>query len=218
MPTQGVEALTQQLQQILSGNQAHQSNEDPEAGPSSSSSRAARQQAPDDNNSQQRRRLRSGSSSSIRPYHAALRRLRVRVANIDSLQQLLECVPGLTELQVDGPALSVQAAAVLCPGLKRLSYLVCSPGELDSVLFCLGSMRSLRALELEVKGMVLSTDQLRVSEGAAAAAAEGEGGGWGFEGGGVCGWGWGGVLGGIGRGEGLGWCWYSRELGLGVQG
>jgi hypothetical protein len=59
--------------------------------------------------------------------------------------------------------LSSQAASVVCPGLRRLSYLVSSPSELDSALMCLGSMRNLRALELEVKGMVLSTEQLRVS-------------------------------------------------------
>jgi hypothetical protein len=65
-------------------------------------------------------------------------------------------------LQLDGPALSIQAAAVLCPGLRRLSYLVCSPSDVDAALLCLSSMRNLRALELEVKGMVLSTEQLRV--------------------------------------------------------
>jgi hypothetical protein len=59
----------------------------------------------------------------------------------------------------------MQAASLVCPGLRRLSYLVSSPAELDSALMCLGSMRNLRALELEVKGMVLSTEQLRVSGG-----------------------------------------------------
>jgi hypothetical protein len=98
-----------------------------------------------------------------RPCHASLRRLRVRGANVDSLQQLLECVPALSELQLDGPALSIKAAASLCPWLRRVAYLVCSPYELDAALRCLSRMRDLRALELEVKGMVLSTEQLRVS-------------------------------------------------------
>lgn len=98
-----------------------------------------------------------------RPCHPALKRLRVRGANIDTLQQLLECVPFLSELQIDGSAQSMRAAAALCPWLRRVAYLVSSPYELDAALRCLGRMRDLRALELEVKGMVLSTEQLRVS-------------------------------------------------------
>lgn len=95
--------------------------------------------------------------------HTALRRLRVRFANTDELPQLLQLLPGLTELQVDGPAHVVHAAAQLCPQLQRLAYLVSSPGELDAVLGCLADMQTLQALELEVKGMVLSCEQLRVS-------------------------------------------------------
>lgn len=167
MPAQAVEALAQQLQQILSTHEhptaaatsAAAAGQD--AGDRSSSDLRAQHSADAGSSSrqQQQQRRRRGASG---PRHAALRRLRVRLANVDTLQQLLECVPGLTELQLDGPALSIQAAAVMCPGLRRLSYLVCSPAEVDAALLCLSSMRNLRALELEVKGMVLSTEQLRV--------------------------------------------------------
>ncbi|WIA20048.1 hypothetical protein OEZ85_005913 [Tetradesmus obliquus] len=80
----------------------------------------------------------------------------------DSLEPLLERCPGLTELQLDGPALNIQAAAAACPNIKRLAFLVGSPVELDAALFYLNGMSCLRGLELEVKGMMLSTEQLRV--------------------------------------------------------
>ncbi|WIA40340.1 hypothetical protein OEZ86_013707 [Tetradesmus obliquus] len=80
----------------------------------------------------------------------------------DSLVPLLERCPGLTELQLDGPALNIQAAAAACPNVKRLAFLVGSPVELDAALFYLNGMSCLRGLELEVKGMMLSTEQLRV--------------------------------------------------------
>jgi hypothetical protein len=95
--------------------------------------------------------------------HTALRRLHVRFAAVDSLVPLLERCPGLTELQLDGPALNIQAAAAACPNIKRLAFLVGSPLELDAALFYLNGMSCLRGLELEVKGMMLSTEQLRVS-------------------------------------------------------
>lgn len=95
--------------------------------------------------------------------HTALRRLHVRFAAVDSLEPLLERCPGLTELQLDGPALNIQAAAAACPNIKRLAFLVGSPVELDAALFYLNGMSCLRGLELEVKGMMLSTEQLRVS-------------------------------------------------------
>jgi hypothetical protein len=95
--------------------------------------------------------------------HTALRRLHVRFAAVDSLTPLLERCPGLTELQLDGPALNIQAAAAACPNIKRLAFLVGSPLELDAALFYLNGMSCLRGLELEVKGMMLSTEQLRVS-------------------------------------------------------
>lgn len=94
--------------------------------------------------------------------HTALRRLHVRFAAVDSLVPLLERCPGLTELQLDGPALNIQAAAAACPNVKRLAFLVGSPVELDAALFYLNGMSCLRGLELEVKGMMLSTEQLRV--------------------------------------------------------
>lgn len=210
MPSQAVEALTQQLQHILSGggaggqHQQHQhlfggqhpppaaaaggggagannnnsSNRSQQQQAAGSAPAHASQQQQEQQEQQEQQQQQSSSMSSRRSNsssaggaaaaaakfsHTVLRRLRVRLANTDTLQQLLECVPSLTELSLDGPALSVQAAAVLCPGLRRLSYLVCSPSELDAALVCLGNMRSLRSLELEVKGMVLSTEQLRVS-------------------------------------------------------
>jgi hypothetical protein len=95
--------------------------------------------------------------------HTALRRLHIRFAAVDSLTLLLERCPGLTDLQLDGPALNIQAAALACPNIKRLAFLVGSPLELDAALFYLNGMGSLRGLELEVKGMMLSTEQLRVS-------------------------------------------------------
>jgi hypothetical protein len=186
MPSQAVEALAQQLQHILAGHSAAATAAaaaavDLDAVDRHGSSRSRhhqdqqqQQQAPGTAHSteqQQRRRQRarqhnggsSSSNSSKQQAHTALRKLRVRGANTDTLQQLLECVPCITELQLDGPALSVQAAAVLCPALRRLCYLVANPAELDGSLLCLSSMRNLRALELEVKGWVLSTEQLRVS-------------------------------------------------------
>lgn len=103
------------------------------------------------------------------PSHAALRRLHVRFANVDNLQQLLERCPGLTDLQLDGPAVNIDRAALACPNIKRLAFLVGSQMELDAALFYLNGMRSLRGLELEVKGMMLTTEQLRVSSSCAAA-------------------------------------------------
>jgi hypothetical protein len=101
------------------------------------------------------------------PRHQQLRRLHVRFANVDNLQHLIERCPGLTELQLDGPALNIQTAAACCRGLRRLAYLVSSPAELDVALLYLHGMGSLKGLELEVKGVMLSTEQLRVSPQAA---------------------------------------------------
>eukprot|EP00878_Enallax_costatus_P031742 GHUV01034759.1.p1 GENE.GHUV01034759.1~~GHUV01034759.1.p1 ORF type:complete len:484 (-),score=175.37 GHUV01034759.1:417-1868(-) len=96
------------------------------------------------------------------PCHTALRKLHVRFANVDNLMQLIERCPGITELHLDGPAYNIQIAAAACPNIKRLALLVGSPHELDAALFYLNSMSSLRGLELEIKGMMLSTEQLRV--------------------------------------------------------
>lgn len=97
------------------------------------------------------------------PCHSALRKLHVRFANVDNLVQLIERCPGLTELHVDGPAFNIQAAVAACPNIKRLAFLVGTPLELDAALFYLNNMSNLRGLELEIKGMMLSTEQLRVS-------------------------------------------------------
>jgi hypothetical protein len=109
----------------------------------------------------------SSSSSSAgvlgRRPHSALRRLRVRFTTSEGLAQLLAFAPAATELSLDGPAAVVRAAVALCPSLRRLTYLVSSPAELDAALLCLAGARSLEALELEVKAMVLSPAQLGVS-------------------------------------------------------
>jgi hypothetical protein len=109
----------------------------------------------------------------LQQQHSALRHLRICFAAVDSLTTLLELCPGLTDLQLDGPALNIQAAAAACPNIKRLAYLVGNPHELDAALFYLNGMGSLRGLELEIKGMMLSTEQLRVSFGSSAALTAG---------------------------------------------
>jgi hypothetical protein len=126
------------------------------------------QQAPDEQQQVEQQPLQQQQGRSML-CHTALRRLRIRFAAVDSLTPLLELCPGLTDLQLDGPALNIQAAAAACPNIKRLAFLVDSPHELDAALFYLNGMGSLRGLELEVKGMMLSTEQLRVSFGSYAA-------------------------------------------------
>jgi hypothetical protein len=105
MPAQAVEALAQQLRHILSGSEEQPPSLNPAAAGSSSGAPHA------DSSQQQQRRSRR---SAAKPVHAALRKLRVRLANVDTLQQPLLCAPGLTELQLDGPALSIQVCACLC--------------------------------------------------------------------------------------------------------
>lgn len=111
MPAQAVDALAQQLRHILSGSEEQPPSSNPAAAAGSSSG------APHaDSNQQQQRRSRR---SAAKPVHAALRKLRVRLANVDTLQQLLLCVPGLTDLQLDGPALSIQVCVLLSVSVPK---------------------------------------------------------------------------------------------------
>uniref|UniRef100_A0A7S0RZ38 F-box domain-containing protein n=1 Tax=Chlamydomonas leiostraca TaxID=1034604 RepID=A0A7S0RZ38_9CHLO len=93
----------------------------------------------------------------------AITKLHVRGVNLDTdFGVVLSKLPHLQELEIDGPARNIRAAATSCPSLHRVSYQVSSRTQLDEALSALMTLKELRQLELIVKNFTLCSDQLRV--------------------------------------------------------
>lgn len=91
-----------------------------------------------------------------------MRKLHVRGANLNAdFAALLAKMPGLTELEVDGPPDNVDAASTACSLLTRICYQVSDRLQLDDALAAFVSAKALSTLELVVKNFTLSTEQLR---------------------------------------------------------
>lgn len=90
-------------------------------------------------------------------------KLHVRGVNLDpEFGIVLARFPNLIELEIDGPARNLNAAAVTCPNIQRLSYQVASRGHLDEALTAFVNLPQLKSLELIVKNFTLFSDQLSV--------------------------------------------------------
>mmetsp|Transcript_31984 Transcript_31984/g.95537 ORF Transcript_31984/g.95537 Transcript_31984/m.95537 type:complete len:310 (+) Transcript_31984:864-1793(+) len=93
----------------------------------------------------------------------SITKLHVRGVNLDSgFGMILEKLPKLVELEIDGPSRNIKSAAEKCPLLHRVSYQVTHRQYLDEVLAALMNVRQLKVLELIVKNFTLCTEQLRV--------------------------------------------------------
>jgi len=101
--------------------------------------------------------------SSFRWTELPITKLHVRDVKLDpEFGNLMSKMPHLEELEIDGNARNLRSAAMGCPKLQRLSYLVSSRFHMDEALAALLNMPNLTALELIVKNFMLSPDELRV--------------------------------------------------------
>lgn len=92
-----------------------------------------------------------------------LKRLHVRGVNLDNeFGLILQKLPHLSELEIDGPARNITSASLSCPALQRVSYQVASRQHLDESLAALLKLPMLKTLELIVKNFTLCSDQLSV--------------------------------------------------------
>ncbi|KAG2488990.1 hypothetical protein HYH03_012430 [Edaphochlamys debaryana] len=92
-----------------------------------------------------------------------LTKLVVRSAGLDeSFGVILSKLSNLTDIELDGPAVNIKAAALHCPSVSRVSYFVGRKTDLDEALAALMTIRELKQLELIVRNFVLTADELRV--------------------------------------------------------
>ncbi|PNH00829.1 hypothetical protein TSOC_013322 [Tetrabaena socialis] len=95
--------------------------------------------------------------------HKGLTKLVVRTVGLDdTFGVIISRLNNLIDIELDGPAVNIKAAAVHCPSLSRVSYLVGKKSDLDEALASLMSIKELKHLELIVRNFVLTADELRV--------------------------------------------------------